>query len=221
MSVLFFCASCTKPGPSGESGNKTHIDLEIVYKRNQLCYAIAEKDEDTSLYVFNAAGQPIYDMDGSSVTTASVKPGMTVSLAYDGYVLQTYPCQFSDVSEVRITGSKSNSVEFISTQISNMFPSSTPADMSRWEISFDGDAFLSAKEKRALEVVLKEKWVDTVVTVEPEKDPSDPAGVITVDVHRITDTSVTLKILVSEANGDVPFLTKDLSASLKNGIWTV
>ena len=87
--VLFSCVSCAQPISSEQTTPTTTIDLQIVYKNNQFCYSIIENGNNTSLYMFNAAAQPIYDIYGLSVTAADLAPGMKVSLEYDGYVLET------------------------------------------------------------------------------------------------------------------------------------
>ena len=220
VSILFTLVSCSRTSPSDESKNKTRIELEIVYKKNQLCYAIAHSDTDSSLYFFNAAGQPIFDEEGDSVTSRALTPGMIVSLEYDGYVLETYPCQFSDVSEVRITGSDSNNVDFLTSQISEMFPSHAE-DVTDWAVVFDGEDFLSAREKRALEMILRERWEGAVITVEPGQEQVDQVGRIKIHVEKKTDTSVTLQIRIEPGLGRSLPLERNVTASLENGTWTV
>ena len=82
--VLFSCVSCSQPVNSEQTQPATMIDVQIVYKNNQICYSIIENGDDTSLYMFNAAAQPIYDIYGLSATAADLQPGMKVSLSYDG-----------------------------------------------------------------------------------------------------------------------------------------
>ena len=150
LCVLFACSACQSPTNTKETSPTTKVALEIVYKKNQICYAITSSGSDMALYSFNAAAQPIFDQDGKSSTATDLQPGMLVSLEYDGYILETYPAQFSGVSSIRVTGVHANSVEFLGSLVSGMFPSATPEEVERWEITFSGDDFLSAKEKRAL-----------------------------------------------------------------------
>ena len=97
---------CKKPEPSNEAREKTHIELEIVERSDQFCYAVANEDDDSPVYAFVAAGQPIFDEEGQSVTGTALEPGILVRLEYDGYILDSTPCLFSNVSEVRIIGRK-------------------------------------------------------------------------------------------------------------------
>ena len=198
--ILILCSgmlllpSCRRTSPTNEEKDKTRIELEILYKKNQLCYAIANSEEDTSLYSFNPAGQPIFDQDGQAVTAWALSPGMVVSLEYDGYILETFPCQFSDVSEVRITGSESNNVDFLASQISEMLPSSKDAAHTHWAVSFDGEAFLNSREKRALKMILEDRFEGATVTVEADKEEgtisllaADTDNTVTVSVPRLDE----------------------------------
>ena len=72
--VLFSCVSCSQPVNSEQTQPATMIDVQIVYKNNQICYSIIENGDDTSLYMFNAAAQPIYDIYGLSATAADLQP---------------------------------------------------------------------------------------------------------------------------------------------------
>ena len=178
LCVLFVCCACQSPKNTKDTQPTKKVDLEIVYKRNQLCYSVMAQGDDTNFYVFNAAAQPIYDIYGLSVTAADLAPGMKVSLEYDGYVLETYPLQFSGVSSIRVTDLGANNVEFLSSMISGMFPSSTPSEIEQWEVTFAGDDFLNAKEKRALEYFLNEKWEGAAIKVEPTEDQANLATVV-------------------------------------------
>ena len=218
---LLFTSACRRTPSSKESEKKAHIELEIVYKRNQQCYAISSSEQDNSLYSFNIAGQPVFDEEGQSVTARALAPGMIVSLEYDGYVLETFPCQFSDVSEVRIIGTKSNDVEFLTSQISEMFHSCEISNIACWTVSFDGESFLSAREKRALEMILEEKYEGATVTCEPKHDMTDRVGSIMVSVNEMTDSSVTIQIRVEPGLDQTLPLERSISASLQDGMWTV
>ena len=225
--ILILCSgmlllpSCRRTSPTNEEKDKTRIELEILYKKNQLCYAIANSEEDTSLYSFNPAGQPIFDQDGQAVTAWALSPGMVVSLEYDGYILETFPCQFSDISEVRITGSESNNVDFLASQISEMLPSSKEAAHTHWAVSFDGEAFLNSREKRALKMILEDRFEGATVTVEADKEDVTPMGNLVISVHDKTDTSVSLSIRVEPGTGHVNSLEKNITASLQDGTWTI
>ena len=218
---LLFAAACRRTPSAKESEKKAHIELEIVYKKNQQCYAISSSEQDNSLYSFNIAGQPVFDEEGQSVTARALTSGMIVSLEYDGYILETFPRQFSDVSEVRIIGTKSNDVEFLTSQISEMFPSYGISNIARWTVSFDGESFLNALEKRALEVILEEKYEGATVTCEPEQDTTDRVGNIMVSVNEMTESSVSLQIRVEPGLGQTLPLERSISASLQDGIWTI
>ena len=220
--VLFSCVSCSQPVNSEQTQPATMIDVQIVYKNNQICYSIIENGDDTSLYMFNAAAQPIYDIYGLSATAADLQPGMKVSLSYDGYILETYPLQFSGVSEIRVTDLGANSVEFLSSMISGMFPSSTPAEIEQWEITFSGDEFLNAKEKRALEFFLNEKWEGAAIKVEPkDEEKRKNAGRINVTTTNNKDETVTLTVNIASGLPDQAPMERTMTVHLEKGKWTM
>lgn len=219
LCVLFSCAACQSLTNTKETEPTTRVDLEIVYKRNQLCYSVMENGDDTTLYVFNAAAQPIFDLEGKSATAMDLLPGMTVSLEYDGFVLETYPAQFSGVSEIQVTGQKANSVEFLGSLISGMFPSATPDELERWEITFDGDEFLNAKEKKALEYKMQEEWKGANVVVEPSEQYLSKTGHILITTEKAGESSVQLTIHMDSGYSDAT--QRRMTISLKDGQWSV
>ena len=219
--VLFVCSACHAPTKTKTTQPTTKVSLEIVYKRNQMCYAIKTEGTDTSLYTFNAAAQPIFDLEGKSATAADLLPGMLVSVDYDGYILETYPAQFSGVSGIRVTGMHANSVEFMSSLISGMFPSATPDEVERWEIAFKGERFLSDKEERALEYMMSEEWVGSQVVVNPQESFTKKTGHIMITTEKAGDESVTLTINAdSGAAGSRPTERK-MTVSIKDGKWSM
>ena len=222
LCLLVSCVSCMQPGTSEQMQPTTTIDLQIVYKNNQICYSIIETGNDTSLYLFNAAAQPIYDIYGLSATAADLQPGMKVSLSYDGYVLETYPLQFSGVSEIRVTDLGANSVEFLSSMISGMFPSSIPAEIEQWEVTFSGDEFLNAKERRALEFFLNEKWEGAAIKVEPkEEDKRKNSGRIQIATTDNGDETVTLTVNIASGLPDQAPMERTMTVHLENGKWAM
>lgn len=219
LCVLFSCAACQSPTNTKETSPTTKVDLEIVYKRNQLCYSIMTQGTNTTLYTFNAAAQPIFDQQGKPITATDLVPGMLVSLEYDGYILETYPEQFSGVSSIRVTGVDSNSVEFLGSLISGMFPSATPEEVERWEITFSGDEFLSEKEKRALEYKFREEWSDTDVLVNPEESRTKKTGHIKIDAVKSGDATFQLTISLDSVVQDPT--DRKMTVTLKDGKWTM
>ena len=221
LCVIFSCVSCAKPTTSEETQPTTTIDLQIVYKNNQFCYSIIENGNDTSLYMFNAAAQPIFDIYGLSATAADLAPGMKVSLEYDGYVLETYPLQFSGVSSIRVTDLGANNVEFLSSMISGMFPSSTPSEIEQWEVTFSGDEFLNAKEKRALEYFLNQKWEGAAIKVEPtEEEMKKNSGRIAITTTNNPDETVTLKVNIASGLETQAPMERTMTVHLEKGKWT-
>lgn len=219
LCVLFACSACQSPTSTKETAPTTRVALEIVYKKNQICYAITASGSDTTLYTFNAAAQPIFDQDGKSFTATDLLPGMLVSLEYDGYILETYPAQFSGVSSIRVTGVHANSVEFLGSLISGMFPSATPEEVERWEITFSGDEFLSAKEKRALEYKMQEEWSISNVFVDPEESRTKKTGHIKIDALKSGDESVQLTISVDSVAQNPT--ERKMNVSIQDGKWTM
>ncbi|MBR5417883.1 MAG: hypothetical protein IK109_07640 [Clostridiales bacterium] len=221
LCVIFSCVSCAKPTTSEETQPTTTIDLQIVYKNNQFCYSIIENGNDTSLYMFNAAAQPIFDIYGLSATAADLAPGMKVSLEYDGYVLETYPLQFSGVSSIRVTDLGANNVEFLSSMISGMFPSSTPSEIEQWEVTFSGDEFLNAKEKHALEYFLNQKWEGAAIKVEPtEEETKKNSGRIAITTTNNPDETVTLKVNIASGLETQAPMERTMTVHLEKGKWT-
>ncbi|MBQ4185720.1 MAG: hypothetical protein II657_05080 [Clostridiales bacterium] len=219
LCVLFACSACHAPTNSKETSPTTKVDLEIVYKKNQICYAVTSTGEDTALYTFNAAAQPIFDLDGKSSTATDLQPGMLVSLEYDGYILETYPAQFSGVSSIHVSGVHANSVEFLGSLISGMFPTATPEEVARWEITFSGDDFLSAKEKRALEYKIQEEWTDANVFVDPEESLTKKTGHIKIDAKKGENDTVQLTIRVDSVVQDPT--ERKMTVSIQDGKWTM
>lgn len=219
LCVLFACTACQSPTNAKETKPATKVDLEIVYKKNQICYSIMTQGSNTTLYTFNAAAQPIFDLNGKSATATDLEPGMLVSLEYDGYILETYPAQFSGVSSIRVTGVDANSVEFLGSLISGMFPSATPEEVARWEITFSGDDFLSEKEKRALEYKIQEEWTDANVFVDPDETRTKRTGHIKIDVQKGEDNTVQLTIRVDSVVQDPA--ERKMTVLLSDGKWTM
>lgn len=219
LCVLFACSACQSPTNSKVTEPTTSVGLEIVYKKNQICYAIMTQGQDTTLYTFNAAAQPIFDRDGNSITATDLLPGMLVSLEYDGYILETYPAQFSGVSSIRETGVHANSVEFLGSLISGMFPSATPGEVARWEITFSGDEFLSEKEKRALEFKIQEEWTDANVLVDPDETLTKKTGHIKIDAKNGEGDTVELTIGVDSVIHDPS--ERKMTVKLQDGKWTM
>ena len=221
LCVLFVCCACQSPKNTKDTQPTKKVDLEIVYKRNQLCYSVMAQGDDTSFYVFNAAAQPIFDTEGNAITAMNLTPGMLVSVEYDGYILETYPAQFSGVSEIRVTGMYANSVEFACSLLSGMFPSAMPDDIERWEIFFEGENFLSAKEKKALEYIIGEEWGGADIVVDPEQSHTKKTGHITITTSKAGDDSITLKTLVdSGVEGSTP-AERTMTVSIQDGKWSI
>ena len=83
-----------------------------------------------------------------------------------------------------------------------MFPSATPEEVARWEITFSGDDFLSEKEKRALEYKIQEEWTDANVFVDPDETRTKMTGHIKIDVQKGEDNTVQLTIRVDSVVQD-------------------
>lgn len=220
LCVLFSCAACQSPTPTEESIPTTKVELEIVYKSNQLCYAVMHQGDDICLYQFNAAAQPITDIEGHPATAVDLLPGMIVSVEYDGYILETYPAQFSGVSGIHVIGKYANSVEFLGSMISAMFPSTSPEDVERWEIAFSGDEFLSPKEKRALEFLMGEEWLGARVSVEPEQSYTKKTGHIVVNAEKGEGESYKITISVDTGLPDQEPIERSMNVTLTDGQWT-
>ena len=216
--MLFSSAACSKRRGSRSSKNVTECMLEIVYKKGQMCYAIDPDTEELNLFVFSAAGQPVYDAKEQASSGSILLPGMVVSVEYDGYILETYPSQFSGISKISIRDTKANNVDFLVSQISGMFPSTKPSGALDWEIAFSGDTPLSPGEKRALEYILKENWAGASVTVEPQQDEPD-VGRILIDFQNVKTDS--MDILITVNDGLNAEMVKELHPVLKDGIWTL
>lgn len=220
VTLLLPVFGCSKLDPSKATQHTENFDVEIVYKRNQICYAVSMEESNTSLYSFNAAGLPVYAQDGSASTASMLKPGMCVSVKYDGYLLETYPAQFSGVTEVTINASNANDVEYLAKQISGMFPSTSPSDISRWDISFQGVSFLSEREKVALKHILSENWGDANISIDAEGTASEGTGHILVQTDECSDTSLLLSITVDTGKDDETPMTRTIQATRTDGAWT-
>lgn len=221
LAMLLSLVACSKFDPSKATEHSETFDVEIIYKRNQICYAIAQQDGNTSLYTFNAAGLPVVNVDGSSLTASDLKPGMCVSVKYDGYMLETYPAQFSGVKEVTVNAYSPNNVDFIAKQLSGMFPSTAPTDVQRWFISFSGETYLNEREKIALDYILSENWSNVDVTIDPTSKVTEGTGRIQVQVNTYDSSVLDLIISVDTGlEGDTP-VSRKLHATMVDGAWSL
>jgi len=219
--LILFPTSCRQAVYSKKVTNKTDCLLKIVYKRGQYFYATEPDSQDTKLYVFTSAGQPVYDQEGNSASATLLKTGQIVNISYDGYILETYPLQLSGISAITVKGVNSNSIDFLVTQISGMFPSTKPAANDNWEIVFKGDNFLADNEKRIMEYILKENWIGAQVTVVPEEEPDEAKGQIQVICSNLTEDSVDLELIVKSADPESTPSERKLHAYLSDGSWKI
>lgn len=220
LCMLLPCTSCDAMATQ-DTIVKTRINLLIVLKNNQICYAVPQNGSNNVFYSFNAAAQPIYDIEGKAATAADLTPGMLVTLEFDGYVLETYPAQFSDVSGIWVTGVRANNVEFLTNLISGMFPSTSPEEVERWQVSFEGGyQFLKPNEMRALEFILQEQWTNSGIKVEKDKDTKKTGHIlVTAEETRDEDDSVHLTIRVERPDADP--IERNIKAAKKDGKWTI
>lgn len=212
------CTGCSQKPYSSVHTDTMERTLEIVYKRGQTCYAIDPEDENSKLYAFTAAGQPVFDQNNQSATGTGLLPGMLVNVEYDGYILETSPSQFSGISRITICDTRANNVDFLVSQISGMFPSTKPEGADEWEIGFGGDELLSSSEKAALEFILREDWAGASVTVEPGQMADPDRGRIYVECSNLAQNGMDLTIVVND--GTMP-MTKAMHVELIGGLWTI
>lgn len=218
LCLLSSLPSCKKGSLAKQTTLRTEeFNVEIVYKQNQYCYAVASDGNNPTIYTFNAAGLPVYAEDGTNVTSAALTPGMKVAVSYDGYVLETYPAQFSGVAEVKINGSRPNNVDFIAKQLSGLFPSTSPEEVMNWDVFFSGVTYLTENEKRALEFILREKWTNATVTIDPSSETEEESGSILIQVDNVTES--TLDLIISVNIGSTEKITRNVHAVLENGCW--
>ena len=100
-----------------------------------------------------------------------------------------------------------------------MFPTATPEEVARWEITFSGDDFLSAKEKRALEYKIQEEWTDANVFVDPEESRTKKTGHIKIDAKKGENDTIQLTIRVDSVVQDPT--ERKMNVSLQDGKWTM
>ncbi|MBR3056428.1 MAG: hypothetical protein IKG93_00520 [Clostridiales bacterium] len=220
LAILLFSSSCQKTIYSKKPTTKADCLLEIIYKRGQTYYATEPTKESLKMYIFTSAGQPIFDQDGQQISSASLKTGQIINVSYDGYIIETYPLQFSGISGIKIEGSRSNNVDFLITQISGMFPSTKPEDKKHWDILFSGEPFLSESEKRAIEYILKENWIGAQITVTPEFSDEEK-GTIQVDFSNVGTQSMDVQITVDEKIEGVAPSVRKIHVVLSDGTWTI
>lgn len=220
IALLAPTAACSRLDPSKATQHTESFEVEIVYKRNQICYAISNQNENHSLYTFNAAGLPVITKDGTKGTASALKPGMCVTVQYDGYMLETYPAQFSGVTDIEVNEVRANDVEFVAKQISGMFPSTSPGDSSKWDISFDGVSFLSEDEKVAVQFILSENWSNTNVTIDSSENVSENTSRITIQVNEYSEQTLDLTITVNTGEKDEKPSSRTIQATLQDGAWT-
>lgn len=220
IALVLPVVACSRMDPSKTTQHTETCEVEIVYKRNQICYAISNQEENHSLYTFNAAGLPVMEQDGKKGTASSLKPGMCVSVTYDGYLLETYPAQFSGVTEVKVDQVKANNVDFFTKQISSMFPSTSPSDLKHWNISFQGVPVLRENEKLALKHILSENWNNTSITIDSsESDPEETAQIL-IRIDEYTTSTMTFEITVNAGNEESP-TSRDFNVTLSDGTWNM
>ncbi len=220
FSTMCLATACKRQYYSHKQTNEALKTLEVIFKRGQICYAMPEGGEDRSMYVFSAAGQSVLDQEENVISNAELKPGMLVDIAYDGYILETYPMQFSGIDSIRIKETHANNVDFLFNQINGMFPSTKPSDNTHWEILFEGDDFLGSAEKIALEYFLKETWTGASVTVAPDHDMGVDTGTITLNFSDVTTNSLNMDITINANDEETKTpRTKKTHAILQGCTW--
>lgn len=221
LSIILLSTSCRQAIYSKKQTTSSDCVLEIVYKRGQIFYATEPESDDMKLYVFTSAGQPVFDKDGNSVSSAFLKTGQIVDISYDGYILETNPLQLSGISAISIKSNKANSVDFLVTLISGMFPSTKPSENNNWDIIFKGDDFLNAREKHVMEYILRENWIGEQVTISPEQEADTGKGLIQISASNLTETSVDLEIVTKDGSPDSTASTRTIHAVLTDGSWQI
>ncbi|MBP5491946.1 MAG: hypothetical protein J6Y08_03795 [Clostridiales bacterium] len=219
--MLLSLTSCKKKSLTQTSSVSAKRHMEIVYKRGQTCYAIDPESDEPSLYVFSLAGQPVFDQDDSPVSSTTLVPGMLVEVSYDGYILDSYPSQFSGINKIAVRERRANNVDFLVAQISGMFPSTKPDENNLWEIAFGGTTYLTHVEQKALEYILRENWTGATVTVEPQEEKAFGSGSIQVNFMDIQDDTMELEIIVDDGSGENLPETKRIIASCATGSWVI
>lgn len=129
------------------------MNCRILYRMEESLLLAGEEDDMAGeLILFSPVGIDVADEQGNTAQPSQLEAGMTVQIHYDGSVLESYPCQLSGVTALRITGTFESLLPFYLDRIDELYKKDAGLNESTEKIALDltGLTNLTEKEKEAI-----------------------------------------------------------------------
>ncbi|MGN0625090.1 MAG: hypothetical protein ACI4I8_02380 [Oscillospiraceae bacterium] len=129
------------------------MNCQILYRMEESLLLAKEGDGITGeLILFSPAGIDVVDEQGNTAQPSQLEAGMTIQIHYDGSVLESYPCQLSGVTALRITGTFESLLPFYLDRIDELYQEDAGLNEGAEKIALDLTELtnLTEKEKEAL-----------------------------------------------------------------------
>ena len=149
---LLFLAGCSRTGES-LSSKPPEPDASSAPGETIDC-RISCRMEDSLLLL------PQEDQQGQAMQPDALRPGMCVQIDFDGSVLETYPCQLSGATALRVTGEFQNLVPFYLDRLDELYQEDEALNSDIEKVALDLSELgnISEEEKEALRYLVECRW---------------------------------------------------------------
>ncbi len=150
------------------------IDAEAYYRvkimekgdNTVLLAGIEEESSGNDLYSVSLEGISVMDGNGNAVDFDMLKAGMTMEIAYNGMVLETYPAKLGQIYQVRILEEENDMVGFYLRVLKDLYDTDAGLNTDISVLAFDLTQVnnLSSAEKSALVYLAGQQFGKETVT---------------------------------------------------------
>lgn len=153
-------ASPSPVRPSPPEGTALYHAKIIQTENASLLLAGTWESESTArVCSLSAEKLSLSDGQGAALSYTDLVPGMTVEVSYGGEVMETYPCQLSEPTALRVTGKEDDLVGFYLGVLEDLYQadSGLNSELSVMALNLEEEQNLTQSEKAALVWLFAEK----------------------------------------------------------------
>lgn len=164
---LLFLAGCSRTGeslsskppePDASSAPGETIDCRISCRMEDSLLLLPQ--EGGELITLSPRNLVLEDQQGQAMQPDQLRPGMCVQIDFDGSVLETYPCQLSGATALRVTGEFQNLVPFYLDRLDELYQEDEALNSDIEKVALDLSELgnISEEEKEALRYLVECRW---------------------------------------------------------------
>jgi len=110
----------TSDGGTGNGGSSAIFDGKIV-SVSEGFVLMAGTGSTAGLVTMSVSGKDLEDAEGNALSAGDLTAGMTVSIAYGGQIMESYPMQLGTPAKITVTGVEDDIVGFWMTVINDLW----------------------------------------------------------------------------------------------------